>query len=340
MSKVLITGGAGFIGSHTFVELVNAGHEPIIIDNFDNSEKFILDRLEELTGKKIIWYEQDYQNTQKLKEIIENEEIESIIHFAAYKQVAESVKNPLKYYDNNVAGFVSLMQTLHDINRPIRVVFSSSCTVYGDPKKLPVTEETVVKPVVPYGKSKMMCELVLEDIINSGEQLSGISLRYFNPIGAHPSGRIGELPKGPPANLVPFVTQTAAGLREKLTIYGDDYPTPDGSCIRDYIHVVDLAKAHVKALDYLHTQPIKTYDFVNIGIGKGASVLEIVKSFEQENNIKLNYEIGPRRLGDIGDIYAVVEKANELLGWKAEKTVADALKDAWKWQQTLPTSQP
>lgn len=338
MSKVLITGGAGFIGSHTFVELVNAGHEPVIIDNFDNSEKFVLDRLEELTGKKVICYEQDYQDSEKLKEVIEKEEVESIIHFAAYKRVEESVKNPLKYYDNNVAGFVSLLQTIQSIDRSIRLVFSSSCTVYGDPEKLPVTEETIVKPVVPYGKSKMMCELILEDIVRSSEKLSGISLRYFNPIGAHPSGRIGELPKGPPANLVPFVTQTAAGLREKLIIYGDDYPTPDGSCIRDYIHVVDLAKAHVKALDYLNTQPLKTYDFVNIGIGKGASVLEIVKSFEQENGVKLNYEIGPRRLGDIGDIYAVVEKANQLLGWKADKTVADALKDAWKWQQTLPTN--
>ncbi len=340
MTKVLITGGAGFIGSHTFVELVNAGYDPVIIDNFNNSERFILDRLEQLTGKKPVCYEQDYQDAAALKDIIEKEKIESVIHFAAYKQVAESVKEPLKYYENNVAGFVTLLNVLKKVKRPINLVFSSSCTVYGSPENLPVTEETPVSPVVPYGRSKMICEMVLKDTIDSQNNISGISLRYFNPIGAHPSGIIGELPKGPPANLVPFVTQAAAGLYEKIIVHGNDYPTDDGSCVRDYIHVVDLAKAHVKALEYLHSQPLKTYDFMNIGIGQGVSVLEIIKTFESKNSVKLNYEIGPRRLGDVADIYAVVEKANRLLDWKSQKTIADALEDAWRWQQTLPTSQP
>ena len=335
MDSILVTGGAGFIGSHTVVELVAAGYRPVIVDNFSNSEHFVIERLEQLTGQKISCYEQDFQDIDKLKEVIDKEQIRGIIHFAAYKLVGESVSDPLKYYGNNVVGLIKLLE-LVETSHVKHFVFSSSCTVYGNPDTLPVTEDSPVKPAEsPYGATKQIGEMVLKDASVVSKGFNAIALRYFNPVGAHPSALIGELPKGIPANLVPFVTQTAAGLREKLIVHGNDYPTEDGSCVRDYIHVVDLAKAHVKALSRLENQSPASYDVVNLGTGKGSSVLEVIHTFEQVTGQKLSYEIGPKREGDIISTYAAVNKAREILGWQAEKTLADALSDAWRWQQTL-----
>jgi len=336
--NILVTGGAGFIGSHTVVELVNAGYNPIIIDNFNNSEHFVIKRLEAITSRPIKVYEFDYADIPKTKQVLINEDIAAIIHFAAYKQVGESVKEPLKYYQNNVAGLVNFLKLINDLGKASRFVFSSSCTVYGEPDKLPVSEESPTKPAIsPYGSSKQMAETIIRDLALSSPHLGALSLRYFNPIGAHPSSLIGELPKGVPANLVPYITQAAAGLRDSLTVFGDDYPTTDGSCVRDYIHVVDLAKAHVQALNYLETKPAGFYDVFNIGTGQGSSVLEVIKTFETVSGVKLNYKIGPKRQGDVISTYASVNKANKLLGWKAEKSLADALIDAWHWQQNIPT---
>ena len=335
MSNILVTGGAGFIGSHTVVELVNAGYRPVIVDNFVNSERFVLDRLKEITGAPVAFYEQDFQDIAKLKKVVEDENITGLIHFAAHKAVGESVQEPLKYYRNNVSGLVELLEYI--AVSPIKnVVFSSSCTVYGEPDKLPITEESPLKPAEsPYGATKQMDEIILRDATAISNDFNSVALRYFNPIGAHPTALIGELPKGVPANLVPFVTQTAAGIRDKLTVNGDDYPTADGTCVRDYIHVVDLAKAHVKALGYLEKQPASKFETINVGTGKGSSVLEVIKTFEDVTGQKLAYAIGPRRDGDIISTYASVDKAAGLLGWQAEKTLADALKDAWRWQKTL-----
>jgi UDP-glucose 4-epimerase len=336
MRTVLVTGGAGFIGSHTVVELASAGYRPVIIDNFSNSEHSVLDRINELCGQSITCYEQNFQDRDKLKQVVEKEKPDGIIHFAAYKAVGESVNEPLKYYGNNVSGLISLLEFLINSSEVSHFVFSSSCTVYGEPDELPVTEAAAVKPATsPYGATKQMDETVLKDSVTVSPKLNALALRYFNPVGAHPSGLIGELPKGVPSNLIPFVTQTAAGVRDKLIVYGDDYPTPDGSCIRDYIHVVDLAKAHVKALEYLNTKPSQFFDYFNIGTGKGSSVLEVIKTFEKVSGKKLNYEIGPRRSGDVISTYASVEKANKELGWSANRTLEDALADAWHWQQSL-----
>ncbi len=339
MKTILVTGGAGFIGSHTVVELVNAGYRPVIVDDFSNSERSVIENLQKLLGQGITYYEQDYAHQSKLRKIIEDEKVDGIIHFAAFKQVGESVKEPLKYYANNVSGLIGLLE-LANVYGIKNFVFSSSCTVYGEPKKLPVTEDSPLQPAEsPYGATKQMGELILRDSVAASSALNAISLRYFNPIGAHPSALIGELPRGVPANLVPFITQTAAGLREKLTVYGDNYPTEDGSCVRDYIHVVDLAKAHVSALSLLESKPSAYYDVVNIGTGKGSSVLEVIKTFESVAEVKLSYEIGPRRKGDITSTYASVGKASGLLVWKASKTLEDSLADAWRWQQTLPTEE-
>jgi UDP-glucose 4-epimerase len=336
MQTILVTGGAGFIGSHTVVELAQAGYRPVIVDNFANSDHVVIKHLEKLLGQPITYYDQDYQDTTKLRTVIDKEKVNGIIHFAAYKSVSESVKQPLKYYDNNVGGFITLLEFLETIAPIKHFIFSSSCTVYGEPEQLPVTEESPLRPATsPYGATKQMAETILHDTTTTSKQLNSIALRYFNPIGAHPSALIGELPIGVPANLVPFVTQTAAGLREKLTVYGNDYATKDGSCIRDYIHVVDLAKAHVKALQHLEHQPTAFYDTINVGTGTGKSVLEVIKTFELVIGKKLTYEIGPRRAGDVVATYASVDKARADLGWTAEKTLADALEDAWRWQQTL-----
>jgi UDP-glucose 4-epimerase len=335
MKKILVTGGAGYIGSHTVVELLEAGYEPVIVDNLSNSEHTVIEKLKQLTGKTISFYEQDFQDTVKLKQVILNEQVEGIIHFAAYKKVGESVEKPLMYYQNNVEGLIELLKLVEAMNIK-NFVFSSSCTIYGDPDKLPVTEDSPIKPAVsPYGSTKQMGENMLKDFTVSSKSINALSLRYFNPVGAHPSALIGELPIGVPSILVPFVTQTAAGLRDKLTVFGDDYPTPDGSCVRDYVHVVDLAKAHVKALSYLENKSPGFYDVINIGTGQASSVLEVIKTFEEVTGQKVNYEIGPRREGDIVTTYAAVDKAKQELGWTSEKTLADALVDAWRWQQTL-----
>lgn len=334
MQTILVTGGAGFIGSHAVVELVQAGYKPVIIDNFTNSERSVIKNLERLLGQVITCYDQDYQNTNQLRLVMEKEDVRGIIHFAAYKSVGESVDQPLKYYDNNVSGLVTLLRFLETAPHVKHFVLSSSCTVYGEPDQLPVTEDSPLKPATsPYGATKQMAESILRDGTRASKQLNTVALRYFNPIGAHPSALIGELPKGVPTNLVPFVTQTEAGLRDKLIVHGGDYPTLDGSCIRDYIHVVDLAKAHVKAIQYLEKQPLNIYDVFNIGTGTGSSVLEVIKTFEEVTGKKLPYEIGPRRAGDVVATYASVDKARDILNWAAEKNLADALSDAWRWQQ-------
>lgn len=335
--KILVTGGAGYIGSHTVVELVNAGYAPVIVDNFCNSEKFILDRLKKICGIQIPCYPGNAVDEKFLRSVVRKEKtIVGVIHFAAIKAVGESVLIPLEYYANNLGSMIAVLKVVRDEHIPY-FVFSSSACVYGQPDKLPATEETPVqKPESPYGNNKKICEEILEDLIRSGVALKSVSLRYFNPIGAHPSGLIGELPKGIPNNLIPFVTQTAAGIREKLTVYGNDYPTPDGTCIRDYLHVVDLAKAHVKSLDYLGRLTDKNhYGVFNLGTGRGNSVLEVLRAFERVNQLKLNYIIGGRRKGDIEILYANADKAARVLGWKTELSLDEALKDAWKWQKTI-----
>lgn len=335
MANILVTGGAGFIGSHTVVELDAAGHRPVIVDDLSNSEAFVIERLEQITGKRIAFYQQDYTDTFALKSIINQEQIDGIIHFAAFKKVGESVSEPLKYYRNNVAGFVGLLELLQE-SRVKNIVFSSSCTVYGSPDVLPMTEDLPIKPAPsPYATTKQMCEMILRDSTRVSSNLSALSLRYFNPIGAHHSALIGELPKGVPANLVPFITQTAAGLREQLTIFGDDYDTTDGTCIRDYIHVVDLAKAHVSALGFLASKPPATFDVFNIGTGTGSSVYEVLFTFQKATGVQVPYIVGPRREGDVPAYYASVDKAQQVLGWRAEKSLQDALADAWRWQQSL-----
>ncbi len=336
MKKILVTGGAGFIGSHTVVELHEAGFEPIIIDNLSNSSLSVLKGLERITGKNFTFYQEDCNNEYALNQIFEKEgNIEGVIHFAADKAVGESVQNPLKYYENNIGSLVVLLKVMekHEVND---LVFSSSCTVYGEPDSLPVTEKSAIKPAnSPYGFTKQVCEQLISDYFMAAQRFSGVLLRYFNPIGAHPTAFIGELPLGVPNNLVPFITQTAAGIREKLTVYGNDYDTPDGTCIRDYIHVVDLAKAHVAALNWLFNQTDKKLEVLNVGTGKGCSVLEVINTFEQVTKQKLNYSIGPRRTGDVEKVYADASKIKQVLGWEAKLSLAESLSDAWNWQSLL-----
>jgi len=335
VKNILVTGGAGYIGSHTVVELVSAGYNPIIVDNFNNSEKSVLNGLKKITRKDITFYDHDFQDNKFLAKVLEKNKIGGVIHFAAYKAVGESVENPLKYYDNNVSGFISLLGVLEEA-KISSLVFSSSCTVYGEADMLPITESSPIKPAAsPYGTTKQMCEIIMRDTTNASKSLRSLSLRYFNPIGAHYSALIGELPIGRPSILVPFITQTVAGWYPELKVFGNDYPTPDGTCIRDYIHVVDLAQAHVKALKHLEKQPDSYFDAFNIGTGRGSSVLEVINTFEKSTGQKVLYKIGPRRPGDIVISYADPAKARKTLDWKAQKTLADGLKDAWRWQQTL-----
>lgn len=335
MKNILVTGGAGFIGSHTFVELVNAGYQPIIVDNFSNSDPKVLKGLEKITGQKPVCYKGDFQDKKLLAKIFKEYKFDGVIHFAAFKAVGESVEQPLKYFHNNVAGLVSLLEFLEK-NKVKNLVFSSSCTVYGEADKLPLTEDAPVKPAAsPYGATKQIGEVIMRDTVLASKSLRGLALRYFNPIGAHPSALIGELPIGRPSILVPFITQTVAGWWPELTVFGDDYPTPDGTNIRDYIHVVDLAKAHVKALEYISGEKAGFYDVINVGTGKGTSVLEVIKAFEKVTGQKVPYKIGARRPGDVVAAYAGVKKSKAKLGWQAEKSLADALTDAWRWQQTL-----
>ncbi|WP_296700022.1 UDP-glucose 4-epimerase GalE [Algoriphagus sp.] len=335
MKKILITGGAGYIGSHTAVELLKAGFEPIILDDFSNSQSSVIERLAEIIGKDVVCYEGDCNDKGTLEKIYSEHKFVGVIHFAAFKAVGESTVEPLKYYRNNVGSLIVLLDFMKEKGVK-NIVFSSSCTVYGQPDKLPVTESTPRKDAEsPYGNTKKICEDILVDFVKSKAGIKVISLRYFNPVGAHPSGKIGELPNGTPNNLVPYVTQTAAGIREKITVFGDDYDTVDGSCVRDFIHVMDLADAHVKALGYLNEQNDDFYDVFNVGTGNGNTVLEIIKTFEKVNRIKLNYSIGPRRVGDVVKIWADTTKINSVLGWYPQYTLEDSLRDSWNWQKNL-----
>ena len=333
-TKILVTGGTGYIGSHTTVELQNAGYEVIIIDNLSNSNENVLDGIEKITGIRPVFVKGDCTDLHTLKKLFkENPGIKGIINFAASKAVGESVKKPLLYYRNNLNTLINLLELMPE-NGVKGIVFSSSCTVYGEPDKNPIDESAPIKEATsPYGNTKQISEEIIEDYVKSGAPIKSILLRYFNPVGAHPSGLIGELPLGVPQNLVPFLTQAAAGIRDELTVFGNDYNTPDGSCIRDYIDVVDLAKAHVIAmermLDNPDTPPVEIF---NLGTGRGVSVLELIDAFESATGVKVPYKIGKRREGDIEKIWADPKKANEVLGWKAEADIKDTMKNAWKWQ--------
>jgi len=335
MAKILVTGGTGFIGSHTVVELYNAGYDVIIVDDFSNSNPKILNQLETITGKRPEFVELDLCDEAKVKDFVAaNTDITGVIHFAAFKAVGESVQQPLKYYRNN---FYSLLNLLFAFNSKIDFVFSSSCTVYGQPDQLPVTEAAPVKKAEsPYGNTKQIAEEILSEACAVSPDLYVTSLRYFNPVGAHESALIGELPIGVPQNLVPFITQSAIGKRGPITVYGNDYNTPDGSAIRDYIHVVDLAKAHVAAIKRLESKVANSnYEVFNLGTGKGSSVLEIIHAFEESTGEKLNYQIGQRREGDIEQVYGDVTKAANELGWKAELDIQEMMRSAWNWEKYL-----
>lgn len=334
MKKILVTGGAGYIGSHTVVELLKTGFTPIIVDNYSNSKPEVITKIEELCGESLIHYTLDCNNEEALSTIFKEHQIYGVIHFAAYKAVGESVSEPLKYYENNIGSLVTVLKVMHTFN-VVNIVFSSSCTVYGQPDDLPVSESApIVEANSPYGYSKQVCEKLLLDYLNSNPNFSTVLLRYFNPIGAHPSSLIGELPLGVPNNLVPFITQTGAGWRESLTVFGSDYATEDGTCIRDYIHVVDLAKAHVKALEWIQNGNEKLGIF-NIGTGNGVSVLDAITAFEKASGVRLNYKLGPRRPGDVEQIWASSEKAEKELKWKADYSLDEAMEHAWKWQLSL-----
>ena len=332
--KILVTGGTGYIGSHTTVELIEEGFEPIIVDNLYNSEAEVIDRIQQITGVRPLLEVFDLCDQDKLDKFIKNHrDISAIIHFAAYKAVGESVNKPLDYYRNNLFSLVNLLDAMKSYGIP-DLVFSSSCTVYGQPEQLPVTENAPLQPATsPYGNTKQIGEAIIRDTAASDKNIKAISLRYFNPIGAHPSALIGELPRGVPENLVPYLTQTGYGIREELKVFGDDYNTPDGSCIRDYLHVVDLAKAHVIAIKRLLEGKNKTnYEIFNLGTGKGVSVLEAIKSFERVSGLKLKYKIVGRRAGDIEKIWADPTFANKELGWKTLSSLDEAMKTAWDWE--------
>jgi len=335
--KILVTGGLGFIGSHTAVELQQAGYEVVIIDNCSNSSEDVLDGIEAITGIRPHFEKFDLRNRDKVRGFFKKyPDLSGVIHFAASKAVGESVEEPLLYYENNLTTLVSLLQELEKKEKA-HFIFSSSCTVYGQADSMPITEDAPVKPAEsPYGNTKQIGEEIIRDTCKVRGQLQAIALRYFNPIGAHPSARIGELPLGVPQNLVPFITQTAVGIREQLSVFGDDYPTPDGTCIRDYIHVVDLARAHVVALQRLLSgKNDLNYEIFNVGTGKGSSVLEVIQSFERVSGLSLNYKIVGRRPGDITEAYADTTRANEVLGWKAKSSLDDAMKSAWAWEQEI-----
>lgn len=335
--KILVTGGTGYIGSHTTVELIGQGFEVIIIDNLYNSEATVVDRIEKITGIRPHLEILDLCDFDKLNVFIgKHPDISSVIHFAAYKAVGESVEKPLDYYRNNLLSLVNLLESMKRCRIP-GLVFSSSCTVYGQPEKLPVTEESPLQPATsPYGNTKVVGETIIHDTACSDKNFKAISLRYFNPIGAHPSALIGEMPRGVPENLVPYLTQTGYGIREELKVFGDDYDTPDGSCIRDYLHVVDLAKAHVVAIRRLiEGKNKKDYEVFNLGTGTGVSVLEAIKSFERVSGIKLKYRIVGRRPGDIEKIWADPSFANKELGWQTQSTLDEAMKTAWDWEKNI-----
>ncbi|HAY70437.1 MAG TPA: UDP-glucose 4-epimerase GalE [Saprospirales bacterium] len=335
--KVLITGGTGFIGSHTVVSLQEQGFEVVIVDNLSNSDSAVLNRIAKITGKESYFYCEDICNRDALKNIFsEHQDIVAVIHFAAFKAVGESVEQPLKYYHNNITGLVSLLEEMKSARIP-NIIFSSSATVYGQPENLPATEDSPVLPATsPYGNTKQINEQILRDFLLVNQDLKGISLRYFNPIGAHPGGLIGELPIGTPNNLMPFITQTAIGKHAELKVFGNDYNTPDGTAIRDYIHVVDLAEAHVVAMNALLNNSLKeNYSVFNLGTGNGFSVLEVIQSFEKTTGVKLPYRIVERRPGDVEQIYASTKLANEVLGWKAKYSLDDMTLSAWDLEKRL-----
>lgn len=335
---ILVTGGTGFIGSHTTVELIEAGYKVVIVDDLSNSKIEVLDGIEKITGVRPAFEKVDLRDKEATENVFKKyPEIEGIIHFAASKAVGESVQKPLLYYRNNIVSLVNLLELMPQYGVK-GIIFSSSCTVYGQPKpeNLPVTEGCPhQKATSPYGNTKEINEQIIADYIHSGAAIKSVILRYFNPIGAHPSAEIGELPNGVPNNLIPYVTQTAMGIRKELTIFGNDYNTPDGTCIRDYIYVVDLAKAHVAAMRRLLDEDTDAVEYFNIGTGNGNSTLEIVETFEKATGVKLNWKYGPRREGDIEKIWGNVDKANKVLGWKAEAKLEDVLRSAWKWQEKL-----
>lgn len=331
--KILVTGGAGFIASHTNVELLNAGYEVVVVDNLINSSRKSIDRVEELTGKKITFYEEDLLNEKALDDIFDKEKIDSVIHFAALKAVGESCEIPLRYFDNNLTGTLNLLKVMEKHNVK-SLVFSSSATVYGKPKTVPIKEDFPLSVSNPYGRTKLITEDMLRDIYKSDNEWNIAILRYFNPIGAHESGRIGENPNGIPNNLLPYIAKVAAGQLECVNVFGDDYDTPDGTGVRDYIHISDLAEGHIKALQKLSEHPgLVTY---NLGTGVGYSVLEIVKSFEKACGKKIPYKIAPRRAGDIDMCYADPLKAKEELGWEAARGIDKMCEDAWRWQVQNP----
>ena len=338
MSKILVTGGLGYIGSHTVVELHKNGHQIIIIDDLSNSSLKVIEGINEITNSYINFVELDLKDFEQTKSFVkENKDIDGVIHFAASKAVGESVEDPLKYYTNNISSLLNLLNALKSLKRKINFIFSSSATVYGKPEILPITENESIKVAEsPYGNTKQIGEEILFDLVKSSINFNVISLRYFNPIGAHESALIGELPIGVPQNLVPFITQTAIGKREVLKVFGNDYDTHDGTCLRDYIHVVDLAKAHTKALGFLIKKKENNYfDTFNIGTGKATSVLELIKGFENSTGINLNYTIGNRRMGDVDQCFAEVSKANNVLKWRSNLSIEEALVSSWNWEKNI-----
>lgn len=330
---ILVTGGAGYIGSHTVVALRESGFHPIIVDDFRNANKDVIYRLEKILDEEIIYFTAACQEESRLRGIFSQFPIHGVIHFAAYKAVGESVEKPLIYFDNNFGSLISILELIKEFDVK-HFVFSSSCTVYGDPEQIPVDENSPVSYNSPYGFTKKVNEEMIQQFIDSVEHIKAVSLRYFNPIGAHESGEIGEEPDGIPNNLLPFITQTAIGKREELTVFGDDYDTVDGTCIRDYIHVGDLAEAHVAALEYL-PEAENNISVFNIGTGKGTSVMQMINFFQEETGLALNYRIGKRREGDIPKIYADTTKANNLLNWKSKRSIREAIASSWKFEQFI-----
>lgn len=331
---VLVSGGAGFIGSHVTVELISAGYDVVVADNMSNCDMTCFEGVKKITGREDLpLVKMDFCDAEAVEELFTTYKIDAVIHFAGFKAVGESVYEPLKYYGNNLTSFINVIETSRHHGCE-NILFSSSATVYGEPDKSPVTEKSPRKPATsPYGNTKQICEDILRDSVKAYPEIKGIALRYFNPIGAHPSALIGELPRGVPNNLVPYITQTAAGIRECLSIYGNDYPTPDGTCLRDYIDITDLAKAHVYAVRrMLEGKMEEEYEIFNIGTGKPVSVMELVTAFQKANGIKLNYKFAPRRAGDVTAIWADPSLANKKLGWKAERTIEETLKSAWDWE--------
>ena len=334
--KLLITGGAGYIGSHTCVELLNSGHEVVVVDNLANSKAAALERVKEITGKDFSFCKADLLDREALDKVFAGERPDGVIHFAGLKAVGESVAKPLEYYHNNIVGTINLLEMMRKYDAK-RLVFSSSATVYGDPASVPITEDFPLSVTNPYGRTKLMIEDILRDLYRSDDSWSIVLLRYFNPVGAHESGRIGEDPAGIPNNLMPYISQVAAGKLKRLRVFGKDYPTPDGTGVRDYIHVVDLAKGHIAALKKLSANGIYTY---NLGTGRGYSVLDAVKAFEKANGLEIPYDVVERRPGDIAECYADPALAEKELGWHAEKDLVDMCRDAWNWQKNNPDGYP